>query len=60
MTKKEKSFENTRKLHKNSKKKFSNEKSIYDLKKKYLSKILIKFIRMEKLALTFKMSLHRS
>ena len=61
--KKEKSSKNTHKIHTSWKFVnffFSTEKSIYDKKKKNLSKILINFIKIQNLTLTFKTSLHRS
>ena len=59
--KKEKSSKNTHKFMKIRKKFFFLMKNQYmTQKKKNLSKLLINFIKIQKLTLTFKTSLHRS
>ena len=58
--KKEVSSKNTHKLHENSLKKIFQMKNQYMTQKKTnLSKILINFIKIQKLTLMFKTSLHR-
>ena len=57
---KEKSSKNTLKLREFIKKKFQMKNQYMTQKKKNLSKILMNFIKIQKLTLTFKTSLHRS